>query len=220
MAYLCAYLIEGTPVSELNSYSSEDLNSNPAFIAADVVPTGYQGISSIENWDKFGSSTGRDYKYLRVQIYILVATTGWANLTLDEKEIAARWFVVAQSQREEVYSLADQITLGKIHHKNSIEARTNRHTCALMELFNRLEKSDAQALLIRLESLNLLRLYVEYGIEGTIEGDVEGVMDYLHSRTGTSFDADGFLEESFTPTAGTLADIKDSLVDIITNGLC
>lgn len=218
MAKLCAYIINGSPINELDQYEKYQLNGNPPFVSEDIVPAGYQDISTINNWDKYGLATGYDYKYVRIQIYILVTTIGWTNLSIAEKTIASIWFVVVKSQRDEVHTLEEQKANGRTHHEKSRQNRYDRHTAALMDVYNRLEKADAQSVLKRLEDSNLLHLYIEYGIEGTASGDIEGIMDYVNSVAGTSFALNGLIEETYIPVEGTLTDLKVALNDIIING--
>ena len=152
MSLLCAYVINGSPVNEINQYEVHQLNGNEPFVAADTVPAGYQDISSIDNWSKYGNNTGKDYKYIRVQIYTLVVTLGWANLSIAEKTIASIYFVVDTLQRLEVHTIPEQIINGKTHHQNSKASRWLRHDAALMQVFNTLSKADAQAVLKKLEA--------------------------------------------------------------------
>jgi len=216
--FLCAYVINGSSVNELNNWETYQLNGNQAYIFSETVPAGYQDITSISNLDGYGMGAGKDYKFVRVLIYIQMMTIGWENLSIAEKTICSRWFVVLGDKRIEVHTVEEQIENGKSHHEKSRQNRFDRHTACLMEVFNRLDKLSAQTVLMSLETNGLLRLYIEYGIEGTLQGDITGIVDYINSVVGTPYENNGLMEESETPDDPILLDLKNRLIDIIVNG--
>jgi hypothetical protein len=216
---LCAYIINGQPINEIDNYYTYQLGGNSPYIIEDTVLTGYQEITSIESLDRYGLQTGKDYKIVRWEMILQVVIKGWTNLSVPEKTIASTWFAVEKAQRDEVHTLDEQIANGMAHHENSRKVRYDRHTIALMEVLNRLSKVDSQDMLLALESNNLLRLYVEYGIEGVSRGDTEGIVDFLNSEAGTSYASNGLIEKAYTPVSGTLTELKDKILDIIINGV-
>lgn len=223
MSLLCAYLISGTPVNELDFYLTSDLNNNIEYLVDDTVLTDYQDISSIENWDAYGKNSGKDYKYIRNEIIILAATIGWTNLTITEKTIAAKYFAVASSQRDEIFTLEQQIDLGLYHHIQATESRKIRLAKAQMQIYNRIHKSDWGV--ISSDLGEMLTHYVNEGREGTVEGDSEGLFDYIDgdSRTGTTWDGTGsevgFRNKTLTITGyANCSDFSDFILDILKNG--
>ena len=83
---LNVYSLNGVQIDSKESWLDSDLSGNKPYLAADTTPAGYVDISSIVNWDKYGAMTLKDYKVIRVEIATLAATTGWVNLTLEEKK--------------------------------------------------------------------------------------------------------------------------------------
>lgn len=216
---LCAYKISDTPVNELSVYGNPDLNGNKAYVADDTVPAGYQDISSIENWAKYGSITGKDYKFVRHQIMVLAATIGWSSLSADEKLIAAQWFAVDKTSRNEVMTQEEQVAAGVSFHKGAVASRNARTDAAMLVLFNCLEWTDVLEVVDDIESSNMLYKYMEYGIEGTLEGDDPGLFDYMEARTSTPYETTGLAAKSYTTTSGsTLAEIVTKVMSILKDG--
>lgn len=219
---ICAYVVNGTPVCELGKYLKSDLNSNDPYIVignSDTVPTGYQDISSILHWWDFGTSAGKDYKYIRNEIMILAAVTGWANLTLAEKIKAAEIFSVGDTERLEIYTLEQQIQLGMQHHVRSMESRQIRLMTVQMNLFNRLSKADWEE--VGNAAAPYLAVYLEQGREGTSEGDPEGLFDYVDgsARPGTSWTTNGFRDKNYTIEGyASCSDFADYLLGILKDG--
>ena len=106
MSLLLAYLINGDPVGlVVESWSDSDLNGNPAFCFSDSVTSGYQDISSIENWDIYGLNSGVDFNYIRNIIQGLVVAivnpnfSNWNGLTSEQKIIACKYVVAPYALR-------------------------------------------------------------------------------------------------------------------------
>lgn len=218
MSKLCAYKINGTCILDLHVYGVNDLNGNPAFISADTVPVDYEDRSSITLWAEYGMQTGKDYKFVRYQIMIIAATIGWSNLTASEKEIAVKWFAVGKTERDEILTLDEQITQGYIHHRKSVESRKNRAEAVMVELYNRLTWLEVTSIINDIESSGLLNAYINFGKEGTLSGDPEGIYDYLNAEANTSFANTGLLAKNYTPTGITLPDLVTKIMDILKNG--
>lgn len=228
---LYAYEINSTPVHDLLSgvgYEVADLGGNDPFLVrtdAEAAPSNYQDISSIENWAAYGRNgthNGRsiDYKFIRKEIYILVLTKGFTNCTTAEKEIAAQWFVVAHADRDTLYTTPQQIAYGAIHHTNSVEAREVRAGYVMMEFYNRLETADINAVMTDVSKDDLLDLYIRTGREGTLQGDPEGLFDYMSAVSGTSYSGTGFAAKAITPLDGvTLAALTDQVCNVLKDGI-
>ena len=220
---LCAYLINSIPVSDLDQYDEADLSGNPAIIVAASAPAGYQDISSIENWDLHGHGAKKDYKFIRYEIMVIAAVTGWANLTTEEKTLAAKYFAVGKTERDEIYTLDQQIDIGMLHHINSVESRNIRLAKVQMHLFNRLGKADIAIMSADVEGLT--DHYLTEGVEGTLEGDGEGIFDYVDGTARSNHKWDGlgadiglrdktFVVEGFANCSL----FADMLMDILKNG--
>lgn len=216
---LAAYLISATPVSDLNTWNESDLGGNPPFQRVDTIPAGYQDISSITNWHTWGASTGCDYKGCRQEIKALTASIGWTNLTTPEKVIAGAYFVVDKTDRDDIYTTEQQVQLGMLFHADSVEARKVRWAWVTIEAFNRLPKIETDDILNDISANDLANLYVYGGREGTLEGDDEGLFDYIDARTGTSYASTGAAAKTLTPIGMTQVDFIAHCMDILQNGV-
>lgn len=228
---LCAYEINSTPVHSLLSgagYDVADLGSNSPFLAisgTETVPSNYQDISSIENWATYGRNGAHngkpiDYKFIRKEIYILVLTKVFTNCTTAEQEIAAQWFVVDHLDRDTIYTTPQQIAYGGVHHANSVEAREGRVGYVMMELYNRLTTADVNTVMTDVSNDDLLHLYITNGREGTLQGDPEGLFDYMAAVSGTSYSGTGFAAKAITPLDGvTLAALTDQICTVLKDGI-
>ena len=158
-----------------------------------------------------------DYKVLRNNLMVQVATEGFANLTADEKIIASENFVVSKTDRDTVHTLEQQIANGIIYHKHSVASRLARRIAAEGEVYNRLQSGVDQADLMN-DTVAMLDAYVNFGIEGTVEGDVLGLFDYFESRVGTAFETTGLLSKTYTVEGMTVTQLSAKLMDIFKNG--
>jgi len=89
---LQAYILNGKPLTEYYSWSSGDVNGIE-FIVDNIIQTNYQDVSSITNWDNYGSRL-KDYNYIREQIKEITNLIGFNNLSFEEKVISSKYFVV------------------------------------------------------------------------------------------------------------------------------
>ena len=158
-----------------------------------------------------------DYKVLRNNLIVQVATEGFSNLSVDEKKIASSHFAVSKTDRDTVHTIDEQISNGILFHKESTKARSDRRNAAEGEVYNRIQDGLEQADLMN-DVTAMLDTYVNFGIEGTLEGDIEGLFDYLESRAGTSFETTGLLSKSYTVEGMTVAQLSAKLMDIFKNG--
>ena len=202
----------------LMAKSSIDLNGRPAMQIGLNAPSGYQDVTSIENWDQFNHVIRKDYKFLRQQIKILVQNTGWTNLTQLEKQIAVKYFVVSKQRRDQRYTMKEQIILGLVWHKESVKARQIRFDYAAMEIWNRLTRTEARTIVNQIEADALSNKYIQFGTEGIQKGDPEGLFDYIESSVGTSYENAGLLQTRYTPVGMTLVELSVRLIDILEHG--
>lgn len=230
MTYLLAYDLGNGKNTFTDVYTSQDLNNNAPYKTSDTVETGYVDISSIENWWWFfeqdrHSWICKDYKYYRNQILILANfVIGWSNLSQREKEISASIFAVGDTERLEVYTVEEQINQGVIHHHRSVKSRTDRLERVQIEIFNRIDKAYWFEIATDLEGIKLH--YLQEGREGTLEGDPEGLFDYIDgsNRPGTSWDGNttgkvGVRDKAFSVVGfNNCSDFADYTLDILKNG--
>lgn len=161
-----------------------------------------------------------DYKAARVAIYYLVVSKGgFDNLTSIEKEIAARWFVVGSDKQAQVFSLPEIIALGKIYNNSSGIARKARLEAMMIELWNRLSQNQVNDIISAMNFSKVSVNYIELGQEGTLEGNPEGLFDYVEARSGTSWENTGLRVQNYTPLGmSNCAELADRVMDILVNG--
>lgn len=200
------------------SYDYDKESTGPHFQASDTVPSGYSDFSSIENWHLYGYETGKDYKVIRSEIKSLYQSIQWVNLSTTEKTICANYFIPPKIERDEVYTTEQQIMLGLLFHSNSIDARKTRYAYAAMEVYNRLTKVESEEVINDVVSNNLVEKYISNGVEGTLEGDEEGIFDYVESVTGTSYQSSGLATKSYIPDGMSLTQLIDRIMEILRDG--
>jgi hypothetical protein len=215
---LTAFIYEGNPITDTHEEDMWEITSEPLKVEQ-TVSAGYQDITSISNWEKYWENTCNDYKCFRNRmIEFMLAGNPFSGLTQAEKEIVAKNFCVAKADRDSLFTVQQQIEHGREFHKKSVLAREKRKMYAEAEVYNRILDGIEQADLMNDVSL-LLQNYHKFGIEGTLEGDVAGVFDYIESRAGTPYENAGLLQKTYTVEGMTVAQLSQRLMDIMKNGL-
>jgi hypothetical protein len=172
-------------------------------------------------WDQEAKNprASGDYKFIRAKIGKAAATSGWDQLSYQEKEIAARWFVVDATKRDEIYSTEEQVCLGVHFHKHSVESRAARYKVATSEIYNRLSRPQQTVIVGQVEGSALPKLYIQYGIEGTVEGDIPGLFDYLLGRENSPWEGSGLLQKSFVPSGISMEQLVDNVMNVLVSGI-
>ena len=183
-------------------------------------------ISIAKNWKE----NYVDYKKARAALGTeLTIRGGFSNLSTLEKKIASRWFLCVKSDRDTVHTFDEQVTNGYFWHINARISRNNRLDVAIIEVYNRLDSADADNVIDDLWEIflkingkqytrSLAMNYINFGREGTVEGNPEGLFDYILARVGTSFELTGLKAKAITPIHGTLDELCDKIIDILKNG--
>lgn len=184
-----------------------------------------------ESWDEITNSkivsinnhwevNFNDYKTARVQMYTeMMMAGGFDALSIEEKRIVSAWFIVGVNERNSVTTLEEQIQNGIIYNERSTQARIKRLTAAKTQVFNRLSHDEVITLLEEMNPAKLMYNYIYLGTEGTLEGDMEGLFDYLLARPNTSFSANGLAIKPFIPTGmENMQDFANYLISILKDG--
>lgn len=166
-----------------------------------------------QNW----KSKYTDYKSARADMGYQVAVSGWSNMTSIEKKIASQWFVVGAAQRNEVYTIEEQSLHGKTFNANSIVARQKRYQAAVSEVYNRLQKSEINVIISEIPTMSFS--YINYGREGTTEGDGEGFFDYLYGRSGSCYAGSGFINKPYAPSGLSMSGLTDKIMKVFKSGI-
>jgi hypothetical protein len=103
--YIHGYIVNGqTLIKDLASWSTDTLNGNkPMIISFNEIESGYENISSIELWDSYGEQFEKCK-----QIKYIFDETNWESLSIEEKKIVAKHFIVDENLRDEVLSQQEQ----------------------------------------------------------------------------------------------------------------
>jgi hypothetical protein len=61
--------------------------------------------------------------------------------------------------------------------------------------------------------------YINLGTEGTVEGDNEGLFDYILSRKNTTWENTGLSKQAYSPKGmADCQELSNRLIDILKNG--
>ena len=96
-------------IYDISDWRPSETLVNPHVKVATTVEEGYKDASSIENWHLYSNRTKRDYKFIRTRIQEIIQSTGWANLTTEEKKLSAEYFAVPKALRDQVYTTEEQV---------------------------------------------------------------------------------------------------------------
>ena len=162
----------------------------------------------------YNPNVGKDYKHLRKEL-IQYVIENFSTLTTDELQQASAHFCVPKEVRDMFFSLEEQINFGKEFHERSSEARKNRWNNGLVTLYNYTSLADSFIIGQELELLAFR--YLNYGIEGTPEGDAEGLFDYVLATSGTSFENTGLAKKELELVVSgiTCSGLADKLISIL-----
>ena len=139
----------------------------------------------------------------------------FSTLSTGEKLICNNYFISNLKERTTLYSLEQQVGLGQLFNRDAMDSRSLRISKAISEVKNRLTATQAQNIVqdVADGAVPILTDYVTFGIEGTLEGDHEGMFDYLEGRAGTTWASTGFDSYGYVPTG--YADMAALAVDLM-----
>jgi hypothetical protein len=192
-----------------------------------------QDITSIENWDKYGSFICTDYLQTRNHI---IDIFDWSTATDAEKDIVISYFgfdksldTATNDTNKVAYLMGKGMTqadaqgflvlsYSKFHtkEKGACYQRANCEKLSIVML-SYLSIIDSRDFI---ETTKLLMdLYAQQGIFGTAYGVAGvGIMDYIESTPGTVYENVGLDSKGYIFNTGTLNDFKNDLKDILLNG--
>jgi hypothetical protein len=181
----------------------------------DFAGNGAVDVSSLQNiWDFKHHNPSVDYKMFRDLLKVQVASEGFSNIGPFWQKVAATHFCVSSEDIDSVLTTEERLAAGEEFHRQSIAARSARFQKASTLVYNSLSKADAQEIVYEITQFNLAYNYIQFGIEGTEQGDIDGLFDYLNS-TGV-FSGMGLRDKRFSTTNGlTLAQLADKCLNIL-----
>ena len=161
----------------------------------------------------------KDYKYVRKELQRIGATYGFDNFRILEQKTLSRWFAVSKEDRNKVLTLEEQIDAGFIFNLNSIKARSIRFGKAVSEIYNRLTWEEANEIINDVENYQLKDTYINYGREGLINGDTEGLFDYIMSSENTTWETIGLSKKGYdTEGLDSMQELSEKIMIILNDG--
>lgn len=228
---LLAYQISGQTVGiDIQSWMDVDLNNNKPFkiiTSGETIPNGYVDISSIENWDNFGTGIANDYLVIKFEIRDIIDNIGWSGLTDVEKDLGIKYYVYPDINTAIEYLMTIRgmsleeaktyiSTKWHVHHGNVLESSKKRWYYVKMVVIKYLSFLDAEDLFDTTQQL--IYEYIEMGRLGIDYGDNNnGIMDYLMSTNG--YMGQGLEENNYTLITGTWNDFKEELKNVLVKGI-
>lgn len=221
---LIAFEINGDALGvDIPTWLPSALEGSKPFKFSDTVEAGYRDITSVTNIHSFWTYTGRDYKYAKdvmKEHVISLATdeeTGFNALAPQEMGIAAQWSVGAHAQHVSVLGLDNLVMAGQYYSLMTMKSREKRLSRAISEVYNRLF-DNKETVLTDANNDGLITSFLN-GREGTLQGDAEGLIDYINATASTAYELTGLRAKAWSPEGYTnMNDFCDYLIDILVNG--
>jgi hypothetical protein len=204
---LQAYILNGKPLTEYVSWSQGDVNG-PPFIITNTIEIKYQDISSVINWDNYGRRL-KDFNYVRDRINELTNSIGFNNLTLEEKIISAKYFVVGKVDRDTVLTEEEQYSYWCMLVTESQHSRFNRWEESKKYISYKLTPINSSDL--AKSTSELCNDYINYNIITKVKDGISGLFDYLRGQG--DYTTNGYPSKSYWTQQD-----QDSLMDILENG--
>lgn len=204
---LQAYILNGKPLSEYSGWASSEVYG-PPFVVNEIIQSGYSDVSSIINWELYGSRV-KDYNYVRDRIKFFVDNIGFDNLSYEEKTIAAKYFLVSKSDRDTVMSEIEQKGFWDLLVQYSQETRFKRWESAKMFISYKLNPKDASNL--AKSTSDLCVDYINYNIITKVKDGISGLFDYLKGEG--DYTTNGYPSKPYWSQID-----QDGLMDILENG--
>ena len=166
----------------------------PTYQFKETLDANYLDISCVEYWFKIGEDAGKDFLYQRDgAIGYITNNGGFDALSQYDKPYAAQNFCVNKTDRDKLYTDAEQEVYWGTFVKNSQEARRTRWDNAKAYISFRLSTQDSNN--VADDTLLLNEKYIYYGIESQAEDGVDGLYDYVNGTS--SYTGGGFPSKSY-----------------------
>jgi len=176
----------------------------------EVLDADYLDISCVEYWFKIGEEAGKDFLYQRAGAMGYIANSqSFAELSEYDKPYAAQNFCVDKSDRDTLYTDAEQEVYWKSYIGNSQNARQTRWDNAKSYISYRLDKANSND--VAQDTLLLNEKYIYYGIESSSIDTVDGLFDYVNGSSG--YTSTGFPSKTYYTT-----ELKEGVTNCL-NGL-
>ena len=205
---LISYKINNTTLDKLSNWSYSELNGNIPFLVSTFILDNYEDISSIFNWDVYGLKL-KDFNYVRDRINELPISIGFNNLTIEEKIISAKYFVVGKTERDSVLNEEEQYEYWSVLITESQNSRFNRWEHAKKYISYKLSPINSSDL--AKSTSDLCNDYINYNIITKTKDGISGLFDYLKGEG--DYVGLGYPSKSYWTQQD-----QDNLMDILENG--
>ena len=199
-------------------------------------PTGFTASDNLEDYYNYGMPSVTDFLQLRSYMVEVINTKTWDGLSTTEKYRAIHCYLRetsatredAQTQKitflmAEGYTMEeaiDQLTdaFAKFQVANIESCNQRANSKALYKIIaTYLAIEDATDFYKK--AANLFLDYKNEGIKGIAYGDEgEGLLDYIESTPGTSFESNGLAQEAYVLKTGTFTDLISALQEVLIKG--
>ena len=191
-------------------------------------------VTTLENLKILYNIGKIDFRAFRFGLVRLDELKGGAvGMSSEEKAIAAVHFAFDSGADliAEVPEIRDRIKNGfHSFHVPAIESRKARFRYSCSIIYNTVNPVNVANLItifttpVTPGEISLWISYIEFGIEGTEYGDSEGLLDYIHSVVGTTWEANGLREEitgnlQAAPNNLTVDEILVAIENVLINGI-
>ncbi len=160
----------------------------------ETLDSDYLDISCVKYWFEVGAEAGKDYLYQRTgSIGYIENSQSFADLTDTDKIYAVQNFCVAKSDRDTLYTNAEQEVYWKTYIGKSQSCRQQRWNNAKSYISFRLTKEQSNE--VANDTLLLNEKYIYYGIESNSADSIDGLVDYVNGTSG--YTGGGFPAKSY-----------------------
>lgn len=217
---LLAYKIDGKVVNrDIFNWNYSELNGNQPWIASPIDISGYEDITSIQNWDNLSLHLNKDFVFIRQRIKEILEfstidkegqTVKYSDrMTQPESVVASKYFLVDKTKRDECLSEEDQIYWWNLLVEKSQQSRSLRWEKAKTYISYKLDAQSSSDLAI--STSELCNNYINYNIVSKSKDGVSGLFDYL--RGIEDYSTTGYPSKTYWNQQD-----QDKLLDILENG--
>lgn len=221
----------GTIGKDPISWSDEELLGRIPIMFADTATAEYENITNFRHiWNSW-QLTGRDFLYayqvaLDYFATLPIGTCGCSpddgrfhELSDDEKDAACSLQIGPQDTRVSFVGLPEILSRNLDWLNLAQDARLHRVNVAIKDYLVTYLPVNYRTALVELVENKTFYKYIEFGLKGILEGDPEGLFDYILGTVGTSFAGVGLLQKTWTPISGlTMLQFTTLLMSILKDG--
>jgi hypothetical protein len=203
---------------DIAGFTDEATNGAPIYKLSTSIEAGFIDITSIENLHSFAYKVaGIDYKFYRDEIKSLIDQSGGFTAQNDTiKNICCIHKIGTHAEMQAFLGTQQAvIDLMRVYSANTSICRDMRFFEIEIMLRNELPDNHKDALD---EARTQILDYIFFAVEGTDSGDLEGLLDYLIGKVGTSFDGIGLINKAWAPVTMNITDLSNKCYNILANG--